>query len=353
MKEENYVQIPNKMFAFDTEYYATNDELFIYYHLGKIVQARNPILILTSIDMLNELTILDQSNLSRGKSRIKNALLGLQAKGYISFECDVPLKNTSLIKVYLPNKEDKVFKEKVKSGSWTYYGYTEVRESLLAKAEKIEHIKVLIYVKWREGIKGIEYAISYSEWEKVLGVSHSTAVKLLNECSQKGMIVKHRGDYYITANGETRQETNRYKVRPDVVSGKFDLQKEVNTIVNSVDLEIKSSEKRKSNWFKTGEESKLHVNDFYIYLTTECTILKTHAKKRIEGLKKSETGLQFYIHTMSKAQEKISLETRDKLIEKVKDEQMMLDMLDDLERPTVSWKQQTNKNDLSDILGDD
>ena len=350
MKEEKYVQIPNKMFAFATEYYATSDELFVFYHIGRIVQARNPYLVLTSIDMLHTITILDYGNPSRGKSRVKKALHGLQDKGYIKLTFEGSLKNSSLVEITLPSSDDKIYKESVKSGSWTYYGYTEVRDSLLEKAENIEQIKVLIYVEWRQGIKDIDYAVSYTEWEQVLGVSHTTAVKILKECTQKGMIVKKRGQYYLDSNGETRQETNQYMINT-APEKEPDFEKEFNFTVKSLNSRVNTSEERDSNWFKTGNESKLDANDMYIYLTTKCSLFKEHAEKRINGLNNSGDGGQNLVTSlMKKANERLDRETHQIVQAKINDEIAMQNMRDSMERQVV-YKPQKDR-DMTWLYGD-
>ncbi|QGS68704.1 hypothetical protein CV093_10170 [Oceanobacillus sp. 143] len=86
---------------------------------------------------------------------------------------------------------------------------------MYTKSNTIEQFKVLIYVKWRSfsnSKKKQSYAISYREWESVLKVSHQTAVKIIEQCCEDGLIKKERGEYYTNCDGEIRQETNKYQI---------------------------------------------------------------------------------------------------------------------------------------------
>jgi len=212
----------------------------------------------------------------------------------------------------------------------------------------ILHYTVLIYVKWREGIN---YAISYSEWEQVLGVSHTTAVKILKECSLNGMIVKERGQYYLNSNGETRQETNKYKINT-VPDKKPDEEKELNTKVKSWSSKNITSEERDSNWFKTGVESKLEYNDMYIYLTTKCNVLKEHAQKRINGLNNSEGGQNLVESLMKKAKEKLNKETTQIKQNKNMDKVRMQYEIDNMAKDVV-YKPKKDTKKKSSLFGDD
>lgn len=343
-----FVQVPNKMFAYDTNFFATNDELIVFYNLGTVVQARNPKQVLITIDMLNSLFPLDLTNYPRGKKRIMKALKGLQEKGYIKTKYDLTsIKNSSVIEVFLPDSKDDIYTSKVKSGAWTYYGYTEVTDDMYEKIETVGQFKILIYVKFRAGIA--DYRISYREWELVLDVSHQTAVKLITECHKKDIIKRLRGDYYTTDAGEVRQEPNRYDVKV-VEEKKINLEKEINTTVKSMGSEDKTKETRKSNWFKTGQASKLNADDMYIYLTTSCYVLKKHAEKRINGLNSNENGNKLVEALMKKAKKRIR---NEKQKEKPMSDLNILE-LEFAARPSnYKYKKQHNPNDISHILGDD
>lgn len=355
MKNEHFVAIPNKMFAFDSKYFVTCDELMVYFQLGRLVHARDPRYTIISVDMLNSIIEFDVNNQARGKKRVKTALLSLKDKGYIEISYDkYELKNSSPIEVFFPELNDDVFTENVKSGNWTYVGFTQVNDDMFNRTETIEEFIVLIYVKWRsfENDTDRKYAISYSEWEQVLNVSHQTAVKIIKMCCQKNLIKKYRGDYYINLDGKIRQETNKYEVKEEPSINMFDLHKEINTVSNSMTNESKSVESREHNWFKNGDESKLNENDMYVFMSTKCSVLKKHAQKRIDGLRKTDGGSKLVEYLEKSASKKIS----DERLKKTKPKYSQND-LDEIEsylrydpRPYINKK---NENDLSDILGDD
>ncbi len=307
-KKDFFVAIPNKMFAFETDLFVSDDEFLLFYHLGTIVQARNKMLVIVNIDLLSSMLNRIDTNTSRVKNKVKIALLGLETKGYISIKYyDTKLNNSTLLYITLVDKKHSIYVKDVKCGSWKYVGFTMVTEEMFNKTSNARELKVLTYILWRSTI---EYSISYYEWEKILGVSHATAVNIIKECQSKGSIVKQRGDYYTTACGDIRQETNRYSIKEteDVKENKISLLKEINTITKSMSAEDSSNEERPNKWFYTGDESKLDVDDMYIYLTTNCPVLKKHADKRINGLIKTPTGRAVFDNLKQKAEERLKLE---------------------------------------------
>jgi hypothetical protein len=345
--EEKFVAMPNCMFAFDTEFYVTDEEFLLFYYLGTIVQVRNPQLVLTNIELLTSIMVSFDSNSSRRKSKIKKALLSLESKGYISItHTSSEIKNTTSLEICLIDLKHPIYTNSVQSGAWTYKGFTQITENMCSSVENGKQLKIISYVSWRSKI---DYAISYNEWEQVLDVSHQTAINLISECQKKGLIIKHRGDYYITASGEIRQETNSYEIN-NKKSTEFNLAKEINTFAKSETKSMMSIETRPNNWFETGDESWLTENDFYIYLTSKCSVLKEHAAKRIAGIQKSVGGAQKIKNKMEKAKKRKQQATFDN--KKLSDSQrdMLEDMFDTREATYISQK---SKNDLSHILGDD
>jgi hypothetical protein len=345
--EEKFVAMPNCMFAFDTEFYVTDEEFLLFYYLGTIVQVRNPQLVLTNIELLTSIMVSFDSNSSRRKSKIKKALLSLETKGYISItHTSSEIKNTTSLEICLIDLKHPIYTNSVQSGAWTYKGFTQITENMYSRVENGKQLKIISYVSWRSQIS---YRISYNEWERVLDVSHQTAVKLISECQKKGLILKKRGDYYTNAAGEIRQETNGYEIN-NKKSKDFNLAKEINTNVKSENKSMMSVEVRTHNWFKTGDDSKLNDNDFEVYLTSKCSVLKEHANKRIAGLQKSEGGAQLVKNKMEKAKKRKQQTTFDKKKLPDRQREMLEDMLDTRE---VKYISQKSKNDLSHILGDD
>lgn len=345
------------MFAFETDYFATNDELLVFYHVCTLVSARNPSLAILNIDLLNNIMNLDQKNQSRGKQRIKDAILGLTQKKYINIvNCESTLRYNTLLRISIPSTDDSIYTDSVKSGGSTYKGFTPVKEELFSSAETVLELKVAIYVEWRSKI---DYAISYKEWVNVLSVCHQTAVKIISECKDKGLITKLRGDYYYTSTGEIRQETNRYKSvskQPE-----YNQQKKINTVVKSMTTQSQSTETRPHNLFT---DRRLDMNDLYIYLTTDCVVLKQHAEKRLEGICKTPAGKKAMDTYTKKAKEKIKKEKQEKHVMNVQEALSNSNMPDiffddnedhDTRYRRIKQSQERNRkmNDYSYLLGND
>lgn len=280
---KNFVAIPNRMFAYETEYFTTNDEYLVFYHIGTLVSARNPNHARLNIELLNSIILLDKKNPSRGKKRINDALLSLHSKGYIKIvHSDGELKNNTMLDIIFPEIEQSLYKDPVKSGGSIYKGYTGVDDDMFSRTESVLELKVLTYVNWRSKIS---YSISYREWKSVLDVCHQTAVKVISDCIEKGLITKHRGDYYTTTDGMIRQETNTYYEKSN--KQETDPSKEANTTRLSKKLSRESKETRPHNLF--GIEF-LDVKDMHVYLTTTCRLTKEQGKKRIDAISKSPSG---------------------------------------------------------------
>jgi hypothetical protein len=316
MKKGNYVQIPNKIFAFDSEYFMTNDELSVYFMLCRMVSARNHQKVECNIELINSKIDFRYSDESKNKNIIKKALTGLHEKKYIilSFSDD-KLNNNTLLSVYIA----KIYSEVVMSGNLKFKGYTEVYDDMYDACKgNIQHLKVLIYVDWRSQIG---FDIPLSQWEKVLDVSNKTAVKILDECITAKIINKERGQYYVE-NGKPRQETNSYSVvseedreiKEDI---KPSFTKKVNTMVNASMRREESNEQRSHKLFGN---DKLNGNDYFVWITTECPILKEHGNKRFNAIaNKSEGGKNLVASWKKEAENCLKQEKRLKNQQDVSD----------------------------------
>ncbi|NEU30145.1 hypothetical protein GN156_05040 [bacterium LRH843] len=349
-KKKSFVPIPNKMFAFETNYFVSNEELVVFYHLHCLNLAKDHLYTITSVDILNSLIEFDLNNQSRGKKKIKQALLNLHDKGYITLSfSDSKLRNSTTLFISLPAIDSSIYKESVKSRNWKYYGFTEVTDEMYERVKTAEQFRVIIYVEWRS-FKYSEskdnYAISFSEWESVLGVSHQTAVKIINNCCDEGIIKKYRGDYYINPNGEIRQYTNKYEVKQESQQAAINPVKEIYTEVNAQDSKERSTEKRHHNWFVVDRNVKLNVDDLYIYLTSKCPVLIEHAKKRLEAICNSESGKL----AMGALKEKAERRIHEEEVQKQRDEQMVSVFMDERK---VQYNKKKASYDISEILDDE
>lgn len=311
MEKEKFVPLPNRVFAFDTNYYLNDDEFLVYYYLFFLVTARDTNVSIVNIELLNFYTEFDRGNPSRGKKRIGEALMGLHRKCYIKLiHSDDKLRYNTTLKVNLPVLSDPIYESIVESDSLKFRGFTMVKHDMVNRASTIKQLKVQIYVSWRSFANvddAPEFAIPYSQWEKVLRVSYATAVKIINSCVEDGLITKYRGQYYKTLDGDIRQETNRYSLNEKEELSAGEVIKDIITELNVCSIKDQSIEKRSHRWFNTGSnDSKLIVDDFIILLSTNCNVLKNHAKKRIDAIVDSgEDGKKMIDSFFEKAQKKL------------------------------------------------
>ncbi|WP_422659056.1 hypothetical protein ACK8P5_00450 [Paenibacillus sp. EC2-1] len=346
-----FVPIPMRMFAFETEFFATNDELLVFYYIGTLVSARNPLVAHLNIELLHAMMLLDTTNPSRGKKRIKSAIDSLHSKGYVELSYrESTLKNDTLLEITVLELEHQIYKERVFSRGSSYAGYTAVTDDLFSCATSVLVLRALIYHDWRSKI---DYDISFSEWASILGVSRQTAINVINECTTSGLLSKHRGDYYTEPSGEIRQKTNKYYRKP--TAPERSPQKDKNTRLQSSASEKESREKRQHNWFT---EKFVNVDDMIVYLTTDCSVLKTHAGKRIKAISNSLSGKQRMDSLLSKAQITISNEKQITLVYNAINESAMQDMYNHSDNYEEVYRRsrqkQSNKNeDFSYLLGND
>ncbi|WP_070120430.1 hypothetical protein [Bacillus marinisedimentorum] len=355
-----FVPIPNKMFAFDTPYFATDEEFILFYHLHCLNLAKDTSRAIVSIDLLNSLTRFDK-NQGRGKKKVKKSLITLQEKGYIDIEFDdYQLKNNTTIDVMLPDLNSDIYIKPVKSGNWLFYGFTKVYNDMYERTSSITQLKVLVYVDWRF-FKGSEsegtYSITYSEWESVLSVSHQTAVKIIDDCVNEGIIRKHRGQYYTNCHGNVRQTPNRYEVKEEEQPQPVNVEKEINTFLNSATARDNSSETRKHKWFNTVEEENIWLDedDFYVLLTTNCQILKEHADNRINAISNNPSGQKKMEKLKEKALKRKVREEKNKKIEEERVMKMMEEIQETEERNrrVSRYKSQKASYDISELIEDD
>lgn len=351
-KEPPYVAIPMRMFAYNTDFFVTNDEFLVFYHICTLVTARNTQFVCLNIELLNSIIQLDATNQSRGKRRIKQAILGLQSKNYIRLDhSGIQISNNELLNITTPELNDSVYKDSVRNSRSIYNGYTPVTDEMFTKCCTVSELKVLTYVTWRSHI---DYAISYDEWASVLDVCHQTAVRVISDCINKGIIVKLRGDYYTTQDGLVRQETNKYFT--PIEKQDNSMEKELNIAVKAMGNASKSKETRSHNWFT---QKYINENDMYVYLTTTCEVLKSHAAKRIESICQSPSGKSNIEKYKEEASQRIRNEQQAKLV--YQSISMNNYHYDDIarefnfnyEEAFRKKREKEEKRDFSDILGND
>lgn len=198
MAVENFVQIPNKMFA-DTN----NDEKLVYVKLlqsqmvgyldkdNRTTRTTVPVLI----------TLLGWSKSQYSNKKVITALNNLRKKGYINFE------STKDVFVVGINKWDDKEKYELdvdwRESNVTFSGHTQIKYSVIDNLLENKDFTLYAYAEYRT-IKTHQYRICYEEWALVLGMTKDGAFKNVNSSE---VIVKVSHGY----NKNTKKrETNSY-----------------------------------------------------------------------------------------------------------------------------------------------
>lgn len=314
--EPKYVRVPMIMFAYESSRYATDDEIAVYYEIVYHASAREVSMSHVNVELLYARLKWDARTPSRGKKRITDAIVALKEKGYISIDSHGEEITAATYLTIRINK--RVFEDRIVCGNTPYTQWTKVYESEMntAKADiyKIgQRLKVLTYIKWRHNIN---YSICFEEWANVLGVSVSTANRIVKSLKEEGVIDVKSGVYYTDINGKARQEINQYSLPEEKEESDDDYKPTVTQrqrkMVSVAELLTKTNDKRmvdRPELFVYG--SDLSEEDMYIYLTTECSIVKEWGKKRFDAISKKPKGKEMVENWEMKAKKRIEKEQQE------------------------------------------
>ncbi|WP_396512970.1 hypothetical protein [Lactococcus garvieae] len=198
MAVENFVQIPNKMFA-DTN----NDEKLVYVKLLQSQMVgyldKDNRTTMTTVPVL--ITLLGWSKSQYSNKKVITALNNLREKGYINFE------STKDVLVVGINKWDDKEKYELevdwRESNVTFSGHTQIKYSVIDNLLENKDFTLYAYAEYRT-IKTHQYRICYEEWALVLGMTKDGAFKNVNSSE---VIVKVSHGY----NKNTKKrETNSY-----------------------------------------------------------------------------------------------------------------------------------------------
>lgn len=198
MAVENFVQIPNKMFA-DTN----NDEKLVYVKLLQSQMVgyldKDNRTTTTTVPML--VMLLGWSEGTRSNKRVETALNGLKEKGYINFDSSKKVFVVSINK--WNDKEKYELDVDWRENNITFSGHTQIKYSVIDNLLENKDFTLYAYAEYRT-MKKHQYRICYSEWALVLGLSKSNAY---NAVYNSEVIVKVSHGY----NKNTKKrETNSY-----------------------------------------------------------------------------------------------------------------------------------------------
>ncbi|MBZ3642421.1 hypothetical protein ITX49_14660 [Enterococcus casseliflavus] len=210
--------IPNRMFAWGTDSWCSNDEKMVYLELwfsqliSEMGESTDNKVITTNIDMLtHRLDWRTTSRESIGYTRVVHSLNSLRNKGYIIFKGeDLSARNLKTFDIIVLGMDyDTVVEINVDWSAKTrkFQGYSKLMadEYNMLKEGKYD-LTLYLYAQWRENVG---YKISYVEWSNVLGVSDRHVKRIV---SGTEVLTKVQGQF----NKElSKNETNSYKAKTD------------------------------------------------------------------------------------------------------------------------------------------
>lgn len=307
-KKENFVGMPIKMFAFGHEglFVTKKDEnAFILYYLLDTM-TRNIYTwgsVETSVSLLSKKLPIKTKE-SDNRAEIKRLLLSLFNKGFIKIYFDEEsFENDTLLTIRMLELDDAHIMGVVDSDKYKHTGWVAVTEEMFKACKgNARHLRMMIYTEWRM-FRGQQnegtYRISYGEWERVLDISHPTAVSLIKEVEKLNLIDKFRGAMYTDASGNLKQETNLYapvteeqreeRKAGDKAKETDSFAKKHNTEVLALvnEMEVTDPRTEKTNLFNPSKKVYLNPYCWYVWQTTDCKITKKQGDKRFEAFKKA------------------------------------------------------------------
>lgn len=195
---ENFVQIPNKMFM-----NTNNDEKLVY----AILQYTQTV---GHLDKDNRMTrtmiplLVSDLGWSKGQysnKKVVKALNGLKEKGYINFEST---QDVFVVQIHnIDTQEEHIVSVDWKQSGVKFSGFTKIKYSVIDNLLENKDFTLYAYTNYRE-MKNHQYRICYEEWGFVLKVAKSNAFKSVNNTE---VIIKVTNGF---DSDTKRRETNSY-----------------------------------------------------------------------------------------------------------------------------------------------
>jgi hypothetical protein len=251
---ENFVQIPNKMFM-----NTNNDEKLVYV---KLLQSqmigyldKDNRTTMTTVSLL--VTLLGWSKGQYSNKKVVTALNGLKDKKYINFES---IQDVFTVQINKWNdKEEHIVPVDWKQSGVKFSGHTQIKYSVIDNLLEGKDFTLYAYTLYRT-MKNHQYKICYEEWGFVLKVAKSNAFKNVNNSE---VIIRVSNGFDSDTN---RRETNSYLT--------FDSVEDVK------EVSLKPTYKAQSYKSVVKEEPELVEEDFDNFEDEEIS-LKAEAKKPV------------------------------------------------------------------------
>jgi len=266
MKNENFVQIPNKMFA-DTN----NDEKLVYAilqytqtvgHLDKDNRMTR-----TMIPLL--ISYLGWSKSKYSNKKVVTAMNGLKEKGYVNFEST---QDVFVVQIHnIDSQEEHILQVDWKSSGIKFSGFTKIKYSVIDSLLEGKNFTLYSYAEYRT-MKNHQYRICYEEWGLVLGMTSRNAFTVIDNSE---VIIRVSNGFDSDTN---RRETNSYLT--------FD------SVEDAKEVSLKPTYKAQSSKSVVKEQEPELVEADFDNFEEEELSLKPKVKKRNEITNKQITDIQ-------------------------------------------------------------
>lgn len=255
---ENFVQIPNKMFT-----NTNNDEKLVYV---KLLQSqmigyldKDNRTTMTTVPLL--VSLLGWSEGTRSNKRVEVSLNGLKQKEYITFESINKVFTVQINK--WNDKEEHIVPVDWKQSGVKFSGHTQIKYSVIDNLLEEKDFTLYSYAEYRT-IKNHQYRICYEEWGLVLEMTSRNAFNVVNSSQ---VIIKVTNGFDSDTN---RRETNSYLT--------FDSVEDVKEV--SLKPTYKAQPSKSVVKEEPEQEPELVEDDFYDFEEEELS-LKAEAKKPV------------------------------------------------------------------------
>ncbi|AAK04747.1 hypothetical protein GJI78_08475 [Lactococcus lactis subsp. cremoris] len=295
MKNENFVQIPNKMFA-DTN----NDEKLVY----AILQYTQTVGLLNKDNRMTRTMIpllVSDLGWSKGKysnKKVVTALNGLKEKEYINFESTQGVFTVQINNI--DSQEEHTISVDWKENNVKFSGFTKIKYSVIDNLLENKDFTLYSYAEYRT-MKTHQYRICYEEWSLVLGMTSRNAFTVIDNSE---VIVRVSNGFDLDTN---RRETNSYLT--------FDSVEDVK------EVSLKPTYKAQSSKSVVKEQEPELVEDDFDNFEEEELSLKPKVKKRnaITDKKINDMQNEFFGRTIHHKILKKITDPRVRTIEQVKE----------------------------------
>ncbi|MEO3946156.1 hypothetical protein [Gorillibacterium sp. CAU 1737] len=319
--KEKYIGFPMKMNAYAHEglfiMQKDEDAFLLYFILGKLSQNYWTwgSLETTVVTLSKQLRIKNKE--SDNRNEIKRLLLVLHDRGWIKITFDEEsFKYDTLLTISMVDLDSPHVMESVGSDNYNHLGWVKVKQEMYDACNgNARHFRAMIYTEWRF-FRGQEnqgkYRTSLDEWEKVLDISHVTAVKLFEKLDELKLLDKHRGAMYKDASGKVKRETNQYSVVSEderqerKEEAKYDQysfahQHNIDVQAGVAQLDGIDPKCEGTNVYKTGKKDLLGKKEYWIWMVTEYVDTRLHLEKRFNAFKKARPDLYANVEREGKA----------------------------------------------------